>query len=175
MRADEVAFTEYVGARRDSVRRTAYLLCGDWYRADDLTQNVFVRLAAHWERIRDPGAMDAWVRTSLLRDYLAENRRLWRHRERNVADPPEPQPVREGEDHAVRRLTVMAALRRLTPRQRATVVCRYYQGLDVTATAVALGCSPGTVKSQTARALTALREVLGELDPELELLGGGSR
>jgi len=57
------AFADYFAARRDATRRVAFLLCGDWHWADDLTQVAFVRLAAGWARIRDPGARDAFVRT----------------------------------------------------------------------------------------------------------------
>src|SRR5262245_4373071 len=70
-------FGAYFVARRDVVRRTAYLLCGDWHWAEDLTQVAFVRLAAAWGRVRDPVALDAFVRTCLVRTYLAETRRVW--------------------------------------------------------------------------------------------------
>jgi RNA polymerase sigma-70 factor (sigma-E family) len=153
-------FTRYFVARRDPVRRTAYLLCGDWYWADDLTQVAFVRLAAAWDRVRDPGAMDAFVRTCLLRAYISETRRVWRHREQTYDKAPEL-----GVDDIgplAGRLDLMEALRGVPPRQRATLVCRFYQGLDVEETAAALGCSAGTVKSQTARGLATLRRLLGE-------------
>jgi RNA polymerase sigma-70 factor (sigma-E family) len=156
--ADE--FTRYFVARRDPVRRTAYLLCGDWYWADDLTQVAFVRLAAAWDRVRDPGAMDAFVRTCLLRAYISETRRVWRRREQTYDQAPE-----HGVDDIgplAGRLDLMEALRGVPPRQRATLVCRFYQGLDVEETAAALGCSAGTVKSQTARGLATLRRLLGE-------------
>ena len=139
-----------------------------------------MRLAAGWERVRDPGARDAFVRTCLVRAYLSEARRLWRRREFSYAEPGEPvgpgraaRPGRAagpgrvaGDDEAERsasRLAFAAALRKLPPRQRATLVCRFYQELSVEATAVVLGCSTGTVKSQTARGLATLRELLGDL------------
>ena len=86
---DRRQFTEYVTARRDVVRRAAYLMCGDWHWADDLTQTAFVRLAAGWERVRDRQAVDAYVRTCLVRAYLAETRRSWRRRERPTAQLPD--------------------------------------------------------------------------------------
>lgn len=159
-------FTAYFVARRDTVRRTAYLLCGDWHWADDLAQEAFVRLASTWSRVREPAALDAYVRTCLVRVYLAENKRLWRRRERSTGLPD----VGHGE-HAERldlRQAFLIALRTLPPRQRATLVYRYYQGLDVEQTADALGCSTGTVKTQTSRGLAALRRVLGDqFDPAL--------
>jgi RNA polymerase sigma-70 factor (sigma-E family) len=163
---DRAQFEEYFAARRDAVRRAAYLLCGDWHWADDLTQTAFVRLAAGWRSVRDPAALDAFVRTCLVRAYLADTRRVWRRRERSHAELPEVVGAEDDAENATRRLLFAAALRRLAPRQRAALVCRYYQGLDVAATAEALGCSPGTVKSQTARGLARLRELLD--DPPFE-------
>jgi RNA polymerase sigma-70 factor (sigma-E family) len=153
-------FAEYFAARQAALRRTAYLLCGDWHWAEDLTQTAFVRLAAGWHRIRDPGATDAFVRTCLVRAYLSESRRVWRRRERSVAQPPDLPEIADGAEELARHLVFEAALRRLPARQRATLVCRYYQELDIAATAAALGCSEGTVKSQTSRGLAALRVAL---------------
>jgi RNA polymerase sigma factor (sigma-70 family) len=104
--------------------------------------------------------MDAFVRTCLVRAYLSESRRVWRKRERSVAQPPDLATTADGAEDLARHLVVAAALRTLPPRQRATLVCRYYQELDIAATAAALGCSEGTVKSQTARGLAALRVAL---------------
>jgi RNA polymerase sigma factor (sigma-70 family) len=134
MSEERERFTEYFAARQATLRRTAYLLCGDWHWAEDLTQIAFVRLAEKWRRIRDPGAVDAFVRTCLVRAYLAEARRVWRHRERPVAEPPET-ATDDTTEALTRHLVLADALRRLPPRQRATLVCRYYQGLDISATA----------------------------------------
>ncbi len=159
-------FAEYFAARRDAVRRAAYLLCGDWYWADDLTQVAFVRLAAGWHRVRDRAALDAFVRTCLVRAYLDETRRVWRRREHTQAEPPDVGMADDDADATTRRVVFEAALRQLAPRQRAVLVCRFYQGLDVAETAEVLGCSAGTVKSQTARALARMRALLD--DPLLE-------
>jgi RNA polymerase sigma-70 factor (sigma-E family) len=157
-------FAAYVLARRAVVRRSAYLLCGDWHFADDLVQLAFVRVGAGWGRIRDHGSVDRYVQTCLVRTYLAETRRWFRRRERSTGDlPAVTGPGRVDEDVS-RRVAVAAALRRLTPGQRAVVVARFYADLDVAATAEALGCSIGTVKSQTSRALRALREHLADFD-----------
>ena len=80
---EEAEFSAYVTARRDRVRRTAYLLCGDWHRADDLTQIAFVKLYGAWQQIRDRAALDAFVRKCLVRATVDESRRPWR-RERAV-------------------------------------------------------------------------------------------
>jgi len=155
-------FSEYFAARRDVLRRTAYLLCGDWHWADDLTQTAFMRLAVGWQRVRDQGALDAFARTCLIRAYLSETRRAWRRRERMYAELPEPPTGTDATEGTVARVAFTDALRQLPPRQRAVLVCRYYHDLDVAATAEALGCSQGTVKSHAARGLARLRILLGE-------------
>lgn len=159
---DEQQFAEYFVARRDAVRRTAFLLCGDWHRADDLAQTAFVALHRKWRKIRDHGALDAYVRRTLVRAMIDETRRPWR-RERFVDQMPEAasQGSEVGEAVATRS-ALLDGLRRVPPRQRAVLVLRFLEGLDVAATAEALRCSQGTVKSQTARGLAALREVLGD-------------
>ncbi|MFG2056389.1 SigE family RNA polymerase sigma factor [Micromonospora sp. NPDC048930] len=160
-------FSEYFAARRELVRRTAYLMCGDWHWADDLAQAAFIRLAANWHRIRDPQAVDAFLRTCLVRAYLSETRRVWRRRERPVAEPPDLAGLDDDAETMARRLAFTQALRQVPPRQRVTLICRFYQGLDVAETAAALKCSEGTVKSQTARGLAALRKILGDTVPSL--------
>jgi RNA polymerase sigma-70 factor (sigma-E family) len=156
--ADETAFAEYFRARREHVRRTAYLLCGDWHRADDHAQSAFVALHRHWRRIRDHGALDAWVRKTLVRAVVDESRRPWR-RERSTDRTPE---VVASDADVATRTTLVEALRSVPARQRAVLVLRYLEGLDVAGTAAALGCSEGTVKSQTSHGLAALRGILGD-------------
>jgi RNA polymerase sigma-70 factor (sigma-E family) len=152
-------FREYFVARRDTVRRTAYMLCGNWHWADDLTQSAFMRLAVSWRKVNDRQALDAFVRTCLIRAYFSDLRRVWRRHERTVAEPPVVAVLADGGEE---REVFLAALRRLPPRQRAVLVCRYYQDLDVAATAQTLGCSQGTVRSQAARGLSKLRNLLAE-------------
>jgi RNA polymerase sigma-70 factor (sigma-E family) len=168
-RIAEEAFADYFRERRDVVRRNAYLLCGDWHRADDLAQTAFVALHRKWDSIRDPGALDAYVRRTLVRAMIDESRRPWR-RERTVSELPEPAtcPDRNGDtgadgpaEQVATRQSLVEALRLLPPRQRAVLVLRFLEGLDVAATARALGCRQGTVKSQTSHGLAALRMVLG--------------
>ncbi|SCG57781.1 RNA polymerase sigma-70 factor, sigma-E family [Micromonospora echinaurantiaca] len=155
-------FSEYFAARRETVRHAAYLMSGDWHWADDLTQAAFIRVASAWHRIRDPQALDAFVRTCLVRVYLSETRRVWRRHERPVAEMPDLAGGDDDAESAARRVVIAQALRQLPPRRRVTLVCRFYQGLDVAETAAALGCSEGTVKSQTARGLATLRKILND-------------
>lgn len=157
--ADDAEFSRYVSARRDAVRRTAFLLCGDWHQADDLTQTAFVKLYGAWGRIRDRGALDAYVRSTLVRATVDESRRPWRREKAVDAVPDIPAPSDIASTVADRE-AVRAALASVPPGQRAVLVLRYFDGLDVAATAAALRCSEGNVKSQTARGLAALRAAL---------------
>jgi RNA polymerase sigma-70 factor (sigma-E family) len=168
--AGEREFAEYFRARRDTVRRTAFLLCGDWHRADDHAQAAFVALHRHWHRIRDKAALDAWMRRALVRGVVDESRRPWR-RERFTAEPVEPPSVPAASDAVATRHVLVDGLRTVPPRQRAVLVLRFLEGLDIAATAAVLGCSEGTVKSQTAHGLAALRASLGDALDDLRPAG----
>jgi RNA polymerase sigma-70 factor (sigma-E family) len=160
-------FTAYVTARAPALRRTAYLLCGDWHRAEDLTQSALARLYLAWSRARRTGAVDRYARKIVVRVFLDERRRMWR-REVPTADLPESAiagPTSED------RLVVLEALNLVPDRQRAALVLRYWEDLSIGETAEVLGCSEGNVKSQTARGLAALRSHLnrrGYRVPDLE-------
>jgi RNA polymerase sigma-70 factor (sigma-E family) len=157
-------FTRFATARLGPLRRVAYLLCQDWQRADDLVQIAITRLYVRWERARTMEHPDAYARAILVREFLAERRSGWARRVVLGAAVPDAAGPRQDSETA---LDMRAALASLPPRQRATIVLRYYCDLNVEQTAQLLGCSAGTVKSQTAKALDALRAWLGP-DP-----GGG--
>ncbi|NES13864.1 MULTISPECIES: SigE family RNA polymerase sigma factor [Micromonospora] len=153
----DTAFAEYFAARSDAMRGTAYLLCGDWHRAEDLVQTAFTKLYLVWNRVSRHEVLDAYVRQILVRAFLDERRRGWWRRERvggDDADRPNPPESPES------RLVMLQALAALAPRQRAVLVLRYWEDLSVEETAALLGCSPGTVKSQAARGLENLRGLL---------------
>ncbi|WP_410674686.1 SigE family RNA polymerase sigma factor [Amycolatopsis sp. cmx-4-68] len=155
----DAGFTEYVTARAGWLRKVAYLLCGDWHRADDLVQSAVTRLYANWPRAVRADNLDGYARRTLVNTFLAEQRTSWWHRVDLRHDDHERPAPGPDVDAA---LDLRAALDRLPPRQRATVVLRYFCDLPVADTARALGCSQGTVKSQTSKAVDALRELLGE-------------
>lgn len=168
--AGEREFADYFRARRDAVRRTAFLLCGDWHRADDHAQAAFVALHRNWRKIRDRAALDAWMRRTLVRSVVDESRRPWR-RERFTAEPLDVASVPGAADAVAIRHVLVDGLRAVPPRQRAVLVLRFLEGLDIAGTAAALGCSEGTVKSQTAHGLAALRATLGDALDDLRPAG----
>ena len=154
---EQSSFRDYASARRGDLRRTAYLLCGDWYLADDLVQDALARLYVHWRRVSGKGEVDPYVRRMLINGYLATHRRAWR-REVTTAELPD-RPVTTEVDDGTRDI-LRRALNELQPSQRAIVVLRYWEDLSVEQTAAALGCSTGNVKSQAARGLSHLRGAL---------------
>jgi RNA polymerase sigma-70 factor (sigma-E family) len=159
----DAEFTDYVTARLPWLRRVAFLLCQDWASADDLVQAAITRLYTHWVRARSAANIDAYARTVLVRTFLAERRSAWARRVTLSAGYPDLAAA--ADDHESR-LDVRAALTSLPPRQRATLVLRFYCDLPVEETARELGCTPGTVKSQTAKGLTALRRALAPVPAE---------
>ena len=156
----ELEFTEFAVARAESLRRTAYLMCGDWHRAQDLTQIALAKAYAAWHRIQGEGAVDAYVRQILIREFLSQQRRRSWH-ERPSDDLPDLE-LDGGQDRAETRLSLLAALARLSPKRRAVVVLRYWEDRSVEETAAALRMSRSAVKSASLRALADLRALLGE-------------
>ena len=150
-----------------SLHQTAYLLCGDWHLAHDLVQDTLVKAYEHWHRVRQSDSPDAYVRAILLN----EARRRWRRRERAVPVSRFPggrEPVApDATDEIVRRAGLLQALQALPLRQRATIILRYLEGMSERETAAVLGCSEGTVKSQSARALATLRNHLDRTESTL--------
>jgi RNA polymerase sigma-70 factor (sigma-E family) len=161
MRPDqEREYIEYVTGRLARLHRTAYLLCGDGHRADDIVQTTLTALYTQWKRVAAADNVDAYVHSILVRRYLDERRLRW-SRVRLGDVPPHAATVEAADNGIVERDALMAALRVLPKGQRAVVVLRYFDDLSVEATAEALKCSVGNVKSQCARGLATLRAALG--------------
>jgi RNA polymerase sigma-70 factor (sigma-E family) len=159
MSGSEEEFRTFVTNRAASLHRTAYLLCGDWHLADDLVQEALAKAFRHWKRVRRADSPEAYVRRILIN----ESNRRWRNRRDVVlrADEAEPDGVTsDPADQVANRSELLEALLSLPPRQRATIVLRYLDGLSERETAAVLRCSEGTVKSQTSRALRALNRFL---------------
>jgi len=159
--ADE-AVTRLFASQYRPLVRFAVLLLGDASRAEELVQDSFVALHARWGHLRDPDRAVAYLRQSVV------NRARSAQRHRGVVDrflgrQAPPAHEASAESHALAAEThadVMAAVRRLPPRQREALVLRYYLDLSEMQTADAMGVSPGAVKSHLARALAALRTTL---------------
>jgi RNA polymerase sigma-70 factor (sigma-E family) len=158
IRERDAEYTDYVTARLPSLRRLAAVLCDDRQRADDLVQATLTKLYVHWGRVRTASHPDAYARAVLVREFIHEQRSSWVKRvslRGQVNDSPAAVV-----DHDAA-LDLRAAVAALPTRQRATLVLRFYCDLNIDQSAEILGCSPGTVKSQTSRALEAVRRSIG--------------
>jgi RNA polymerase sigma-70 factor (sigma-E family) len=160
--ADE--FTEFAEAAAPRLRRTAFLLCGDWHTAEDLVQSALAKVFVAWRRIQRQEAAHAYATRTLMNCYLA-GRRLKRPVEVLTDQLPESGSESSAPET---RLVVLAALATLPPKSRAVVVLRYWLDLSIDDTAALLGCSPGNVRSQSTRALAKLRAEL-----EMKEIQGG--
>ena len=156
----DAEFELYVAAARPRLRRLAYSLCGDWHTADDVVQTALAKLYVAWPRVSRASNQDAYVRRTVARTTIDEARRPWR-REHSGLDGLDREAV--GMDVADRE-DLVAALQRLPEMQRKTVVLRHWLGLSVSETAHDLGIAEGTVKSHTSRALSALHELMSEVE-----------
>lgn len=157
-RPTDAEFTEFVNTAWPRLYRVAWLLLGDHGLAEDLVQTSLAKTYAAWHHIRDTGAAGVYTRTVLVNTATSWFRRKsWR---RELATAVLPEQVHEYD--ATTRPDLSRALAELPPRQRAVIVLRFYEDLDVAETARILDISPGTVKSQTSHALSKLRVSLGE-------------
>jgi RNA polymerase sigma-70 factor (sigma-E family) len=152
-----MTFEEFAATRMPGVLRFAAVLTGDPADAEDLAQEVLTRAYSRWDRIGGLDRPDLYVRKMILNEYLS-----WRRRSAR----PIPvgagtlEPASTGPDHAqqyIEREALLAELGKLSRRQRAVLVLRYYEDRDDAEIAELLGCSPGTVRSHASRALAALR------------------
>ena len=158
-------FHDFVLAQRAGLVRTATLMtAGDRHLAEDLVQSTLTKLYVAWASFQRADNPESYARRALVNALTDERRRLWRRRERSTAELPELPLVDQYSDPLADGLR--RALHDLPPKMRAAVVFRYFDDLTVTETAEALGCSEGTAKSQTSRALARLRTAL-EIPPAI--------
>ena len=170
-------FEAWAHARGASLARSALLLTGDVQLAEDLVQEVLTRVAQRWTRLVRRGSPDGYAHR-VLHNHAIDD---WRRRQRRPHEidgallPDRSNSVEPHEATADRRLLMRQALARLTPKQRAVLVLRFYEDLTEVETAAALGCSQSTVKTQARQALHRLRtlapELLAELDDRPEVVG----
>lgn len=155
----EEQFRGWATAQRPALRRTAFLLCGDWFLADDLVQDALVRIFDAWPRLSGAPDLTRYSRRVLVNLYLDHRRRPSR-RETPAAELPDS--AARSLDPGVREV-LLDALRRVPKGQRAVLVLRFFEDFSVEQTAEVLRTSTGNVKSQTSRGLVALRQALADL------------
>lgn len=177
-------FDEFFEAHYDDVVRTLVLVTGDEARSEDAAQEAFARALSKWPTVAAMDRPVGWV----VVVGVNQLKRWIRRADRETGQPSPPQAdvseskaVPDHEDVTASAVALRAALDRLGPRQRATVVLRYLCDLSTAEVASALSCSPGTVKSSLHAGLAKLRIELVD-DPELgvdamngEVTGNASR
>lgn len=161
----EEGFADYVAQRHGRLRRTAYLLTGNWATAEDLVQTALARAWLAWRRIE--GDPDPYVYRILTNTHASWWRRRWRG-ELPMPELPDRADPADFAQQAGERDALWAAIGGLSKRQRAVIVLHYFEDLTIPQCATALGCSLGTVKTQLTRALAKLR-----VHPEIQLTGAG--
>ena len=161
MNAEASDFAQFVEARESALRRSAWLLTGDWGLAEDLVQTALARSWPRWERINRRDDPEVYVRRVMVNTWTTWSRRRWRGEKASPAVTEVPASGDVAVEVA-RRLALRDALKALTGRQRAVLVLRVYDDLPESQVAQMLNCSVGTVKSAMSRALARLRD-----DPRL--------
>ncbi|MGI5271092.1 SigE family RNA polymerase sigma factor [Nonomuraea sp. CA-218870] len=168
----DAGFRAFVDAHQRPLMRLAYLLTGEVHLAEDLWQSVLVRMIGRWPKLRHIDNLDAYARRTMVNQYIS-----WRRRRGSGEVPSAEPPERaySSEDSAVLRIVLRQALMRLTPKQRAVLVLRFYEDRTERDVADLLGCSVGTVKSQAHHALARLRALAPDLAPGLPVLDDPDR
>lgn len=153
-------FEVFVRERQAWVVWEAFRLCSNWHQAEDLAQTTLSKVFRHWYTLSDHGQLAGYTYQTLVRTYISERRRLHWRSEILQAEMPERANVDSSsiEDHTI----LMSAMNKLGERQRTVILLRFWFDLDVAQTSIVMRCSPGTVTSQTNRALKRLRVLLVE-------------
>jgi RNA polymerase sigma-70 factor (sigma-E family) len=167
-------YVEFADAALPRLTRTAYLVCGDWHRADEAAQQALVKLYLAWPRVSRRDGLMPYARRTVLRQLIDESRRPWR-REISHGDLVERDSRRQPDPfgRVIDRLALIRALQMIGARRRACIVLRYFDDLSVEETARVLRCSEGAVKSQTSRGLADLRTALESIGVTRIAIDGG--
>jgi len=151
------SFMGFVVSRAAALRRTAYWLTGDWHLGEDLVQTALIKTYSRAGRLRNPDALEAYVRKVMVTTWRAWWRRKWRA---EVPTGMVPETTSTGDTSGVveQRDWLTGLLAELPRQQRLAVVLRFCEDLSEAETARLMGCSIGTVKTHTSRGLAALRD-----------------
>lgn len=166
---ERLEFADYVARRRPVLLRTARAITGDANSAEDLLQCTLERVLPHWSAIREPSAADAYIRRAMRNQHASWYRQKWRSQERAFSDVPDLKP--SWDPHPGTGTALWPLVAALPPAQRSAVALRYYEGLSVAEVSRALGCSPGTVKSNASCGLSSLRRSISQNALESDLAG----
>lgn len=152
-------FEEFAAARLPALLRYATVLTGDRALAEDLVQEVMIRMHLRWRRVERLDRPELYVKRALTNEFLSWRRRWWRSRSaaaRSDGLIPDPAGL------VAEQVDLWARLLRLPPQQRVVLALRYYEGLSDVEIAEVLGCAPGTVRGYASRAIGTLRAEFAE-------------
>ena len=169
---DESGFVEFAQTSRARLRRTAYLLCGDWDRASDHVQEGLIRVYVAWPRLERAGREYAYARKAVVSAVLDHGRRRSSREVPSISGEPDDTRAATGDlaEQVTSRAALMAALADLAPRQRACVVLRYFEDMTVPQVAETLGIAQGTVKRYLSQGLARLGEIVtDDADDDVEI------
>ncbi|MER7280243.1 SigE family RNA polymerase sigma factor [Dactylosporangium sp. NPDC000244] len=161
-----MGFEEYVRLRGERLVRLARLLVRDRHLAEDLVQEVLGRAYVRWDRVSRADDIDVYVRRMLVNRHISWRRRRSSSEVATDAFGDLAAATDIGAE-AAERSAAWALIADLPPKQRATIVLRYYEDLDDATIACILGCSQATVRSQSMRALATLRRQLADREEVL--------
>lgn len=158
MQIQHDGFVEYAAGCVDELARLAYVLVGDYHRAQELVQDTLTEMWAHWPKVASASSRHAYVRKMMVNKHVS-NCRKRRVKELLFSEPIESADAAASSQVGVvdERDALWKCLERIGHRQRVVLVLRYYADLDDHSIAITLGCRPGTVRSLAARGLTSLK------------------
>jgi RNA polymerase sigma factor (sigma-70 family) len=151
-RLDAVTFEAVFEESRSRVVHTAFLIVGSLAVAEEIAQEAFLRLLAHFDEVENPGG---FLRTTAVRLCLTQRSRAATERSllaRTAASTPTGEPEID---------STWDALATLRPERRAAIVLRFYEDLGYDAIAQAMGCRTATARTRVHRGLADLRKDLG--------------
>jgi len=162
-----VTFDDYVRARGPALVRLAWLIAGDRHLGEDLAQEVLTKAYPRWNKIVAGGRPDIYLRQMLVNAHVSWRRKRSSGEVANGAARVELADRGDLGAETANRDAVWRLIRRLPPKQRVTIVLRFYEDLDDVAIADILGCSPVTVRTHSMRALATLREQIDASEESL--------
>ena len=170
---DREAFRLLFEAYKDRVFSIACYSLGDETAADDITQQIFVKLFTRIGQFRGDSKFTTWLYRLVINACLDERRR--QRRLLPVAEflPMSKAAYRKSPEPGYERREIAGSVREaiggLKPKMRLPILLKYIEGLSYEEIAAVLGCSKGTVASRLNRAHKALAKKLGHLRGELEI------
>jgi RNA polymerase sigma-70 factor (sigma-E family) len=176
-----IDFDRFVAETAEPLLRSAYLITWDFAEAEDLVQECLFKVARRWPRVKKMERPVAYARTVLIHLALDEGKR--RSQRRSELGPEATGLLAAHHDDAAVRILervetsadLLGVLRDLPPRQRAALVLRYFDDLSEAEVADVMGCSVGTVKSTTSRALGRLRREVEGMGAASDIAARGTK